>query len=347
MTSFGRILATAAAMIALLAAGLVISRAWADRDRPLSEKEIKKYSKGTVDVAKLLKATEKLRPLQSVLPKPKRGDWLYHHKEPGQTFAEYLRCWPVRPVGRRKVIYIQPLGKFTDTQRKIVKLTADYMGRYFNVKMKVRKDLPLSVIPPRARRTHPAWGDKQILSTYVLDNVLRPRLPADAAAYIAFTASDLWPGEGWNFVYGQASLRRRVGVWSIYRNGDPDKSKKAYLLCLRRTLKTATHETGHMFSMRHCIAWQCNMCGSNHRAESDRHPLWLCPQCLAKVCWAAAADPVRRYKKLVEFCKANGLEKERKFFEKSIKALGGKGTTRPVTKKGKLPKPSPSKPGKQ
>jgi len=347
MTTPGRVLATAAAMIALLAAGLVLSSALAERSGPLSKNEIQKYSKGAVDVAKLLKAVEKLRPLHKKLPAPKRGDWLFHHKEPGQAFAEYLRCRPVRPVGRRKIIYIQPLGKFTDTQRKIVKLTADYMGRYFNVKTKVRKTLPLSVIPPRARRTHPTWGDKQILSTYVLDKVLRPRLPADAVAYIAFTASDLWPGEGWNFVYGQASLRQRVGVWSIYRNGDPDKNKKAFLLCLRRTLKTATHETGHMFSMQHCIAWECNMCGSNNRAESDRHPLWLCPQCLAKLCWATSADPIRRYRRLAEFCKTNGLEKEQKFFEKSIKALGGKAATQPAEKKNKSSQPAHDRPGKQ
>ena len=102
--------------------------------------------------------------------------------------------------------------------------------------VKVSKDLPLSVIPAPARRTHPSWGVKQILSTYVLDSVLRPRLPADAAAYIAFTASDLWPGAGWNFVFGQASLRHRVGVWSIYRNGDPSESKEAFRICLLRLL---------------------------------------------------------------------------------------------------------------
>jgi hypothetical protein len=27
--------------------------------------------------------------------------------------------------------------------------------------------------------------------------------PADALAYLALTASDLWPGEGWNFVFGR------------------------------------------------------------------------------------------------------------------------------------------------
>ncbi len=71
----------------------------------------------------------------------------------------------------------------------------------------------------------------------MLDKVLRRRLPDDACVFLALTASDLWPGAGWNFVFGQALLRERVGVWSIYRNGDPTESDDAYRLCLRRTIK--------------------------------------------------------------------------------------------------------------
>jgi len=263
----------------------------------------------------------KLTPLHKTLGKPKPGDWLASHEEAGQTFAEYIRSDPVTPTGRRKVIYVQPLGPFTKKQREIVELSADYLGRYFNRPVKIKKNLPISIIPPKARRTHPTWGVKQILSTHVLNEVLRPRLPDDAAAYIAFTASDLWPGEGWNFVFGQASLRHRVGVWSIHRNGDPEKSEKAFRQCLLRTIKTATHETGHMFSMAHCIAFECNMCGSNSLPESDRMPLHLCPQCLAKVCWATGADPVERYRTLAEFCKKHGLKEQQTYCEKAIEVL--------------------------
>jgi len=266
-------------------------------------------------------AIEKLRPLHKKLGDLQPGDWLESHPEPGQTFDEYLACRPVTPRGKRRVIYIQPLGEFNETQRKVITVTAGFMGVYFSRQVKINDDLPLSLIPARARRRHPSWGMKQILTTYVLHDVLRPRLPDDAAAFIAFTASDLWPGEGWNFVFGQASLRERVGVWSIYRNGDPDESDAAFSLCLLRTMKTATHETGHMFSMLHCTAYECNMCGSNNRRESDRRPIALCPKCMAKVCWATGADPAERYKKLAEFCKRNGLDDEARFYERSLKAL--------------------------
>ena len=276
----------------------------------------------------LAKVADRLRPLHKKLGKPKPGDWLDAHTEKGQTFQQYLRCRPVRPTKARSVIYIQPLGEFDETQRKIITQTADFMGRYFGLEVTVRPDVALSVIPAKARRRHPEWGMEQVLTSYVLDDVLKPTLPRDAAVLIALTSSDLWPGRGWNFVFGQASLRERVGVYSISRNGDPHEGEAAYRLCLLRTLKTATHETGHMFSMRHCILYQCNMCGSNHREESDHRPLCLCPECAAKVCWAARLGPVARYEKLAEFCKEAGLKDEEAFYRKSIEALKSMETSR-------------------
>lgn len=45
---------------------------------------------------------------------------------------------------------------------------------------------------------------------------------------IAFTNADLWPGEGWNYVFGQASLADHVGVWSIHRYGDPSTATQLF-----------------------------------------------------------------------------------------------------------------------
>ena len=286
--------------------------------RPASDK---------VSVKDLQAAMAKLRRLHSKLGKPKPGDWLARFNEPGQTFAQYRRCRPVLPTGVRRVIYIQPLGRFTKAQRKVVALTADYLGRHFNLPVKTNDDLPLSVIPTKARRTHPSRGDKQILSTYVLDDVLRPRLPKDAFGMIALTTSDLWPGKGWNFVFGQASLRQRVGVWSMYRYGDPNKGLTELRRVLLRTIKIATHELGHMMSMAHCTAFECSMCGSNSLSESDRGPLALCPECMAKVCWATGTEPVERYRKLAAFCRTQGLHREAARFGQFLNALRAAPTT--------------------
>ena len=277
--------------------------------------------KAQEDIAALSATVERLKPLHQTLGKPRPGDWLDEHQEPGQTFQQYLEISPVTPTGRRTVIYVQPLGYLTKDQRRLVMLSAEYLGIYMNRPVKILGGLPLSLIPADARRTHPVWKVKQILTTYVLDDVLKPRLPGDAAAYIAFTASDLWPGRGRDIVEGQASLSDRVAVLSIKRNGDASSRDEAFQLCLLRTLKTATHEVGHMFSMLHCIAYECNMCGSSNRAESDRHPPYLCPECHAKLCWATGADPVKRYRRLVRFCLVHGLETELIYYRKAAAAL--------------------------
>ena len=83
-----------------------------------------------------------------------------------------------------------------------------------------------------------------------------------------------------------------------------------------------------MFSMQHCIVYECGMCGSNHREESDRHPLWLCPQCLAKVCWATGTTPEKRYRLLEGFCREHGFTGEAEFYGRSVAALTGQASDR-------------------
>lgn len=277
----------------------------------------------TSDGGPLPQKFESLVPLHKKLGRPRPGEWLAEHEESGQGYRQYVRSEPIRPDMIRTTIYIQPLGEFDKTQRRIVAASAEFMAIYFGLPVKVREDLSLDVIPEEARRTHPSWGMKQISSIYVLDEVLTPRLPKDAVASIAFTTSDLWPGNDWNFVFGQASLAYRVGVWSLYRFGDPHQSEAAYRLCLRRALQTATHEMGHMFSMQHCIFHECNMCGSNHLKEADSRPMALCTVCLAKLCYATGVDPQQRFEKLIAFCRKHGLKEEQAFYEKSLATIKG------------------------
>jgi archaemetzincin len=154
----------------------------------------------------------KLRPLATPLAKPEPGDWLAEHKENGQTFAAYLKAKPVRKSGEQGTIYICLLGDFTPEQKKVLDTTQKYLEIFYQVPVKVHKKMALAEVPARAQRTHPTWGGKQILSTYVLEEVLQPDRPDDALAYLAFTSSDLYPDPTWNFVFGQASLRERTGV---------------------------------------------------------------------------------------------------------------------------------------
>ena len=170
------------------------------------------------------------------------------------------------------------------------------------------------VIPADQRRVHPTWGVRQIKSSYVLDTVLPPRVPEDGVALIAFTSIDLYPDDDWNFVFGQAMFQQRVGVWSIFRNGDPHTE---FATCLKRTLRIATHETSHMFSIPHCTAYECNMCGTNSLAEADRRPLYLCPQCMPKIWWSTGCDPQTRFENLKTFCERNQLDQETEYYGKA------------------------------
>jgi len=86
-------------------------------------------------------------------------------------------------------------------------------------------------------------------------------------------------------------------------------------------LKTATHEIAHTFEMNHCIEFECNMNGSNHLAELDSHPLYLCPHCFAKVNFSPM-KATQRLRKLLDFCQENGLQREADYYEKAIEAFG-------------------------
>jgi archaemetzincin len=268
-----------------------------------------------------LELEEKLRPLADPLPPSRPGDWLAERDEPGQTFAEYLDARHVRKSDDRHTIYLCLVGDFSEAQRRILALTQDYLALFFDCPVKVQRQVALASIPARAKRTHPSWGDEQVLTGYLLHKVLGPERPADALAYLALTASDLWPGKGWNFVFGQANLRERTGVWSIYRNGDPGESEAAFRLCLRQTLATASHELCHVLTMRHCTAFRCLMNGSNHQEERDARPLHLCPVCLRKLCWNLRVEPVPYLTKLKAFCQRNGLDPESGWYERAIAAL--------------------------
>jgi archaemetzincin len=266
----------------------------------------------------LFAAIKTVEPFFVKMGKPTPDEWLATYPESGQTFDEYIKEDPTLPTVERKILYIQPLGKFNPQQRKIINTTAEYMRLFFNLPVKVLPDKAFAPSMSKSSyRFHPQWKTKQILTGYILKDVLQPALPKDAAALIAFTEQDLYPGASMNFVFGQASLENRVGVWSLYRldnlTGDQN--------FLKRMLKIAVHETGHIFSIRHCTKYICVMSGANHLGETDAHPIDACPECMAKICWMSDAQPKRRYLNLAEFCKKYGLKAEEESFRKKASAV--------------------------
>jgi archaemetzincin len=256
------------------------------------------------------------------IPKPGPQDWLAVHDEPGQTFDEFKTSHPNRPTQDRHVIYLQPLGNFAEHSPSIEKLR-EFAAAFFAMEAKALT--PVSVDASKFTTRHnPYTGNLQILTSDVL-NFLKPRVPLDAFCVIAITMEDLYPEQSWNFVFGQASLRERVGVYSFARYdpafyGEPRASGYETLL-LRRSCKVLAHETGHMFGLAHCTYFNCLMNGSNHLAESDRRPLHLCPACLRKLQSSGDFDVVERYRALENVCRANGFTDEAEWFSRRMETL--------------------------
>lgn len=266
----------------------------------------------------LREAMKKVEPFFKPMGKPEPNDWLAHFNEKGQTFDEYLDENPTLPTKERGIVYIQPLGSFTGEQSKILKTAEEYLEAFY--------DLPVHELPPRKFaakldsnqfRMIDYPKHQQIRTGYILDEILKPALPKDAAALIAFTNEDLYPDESMFFVFGQASFEDRVGVYSLYRLDDFADNATF----LRRTLKIAAHELGHMFSMRHCTKYECVMSGTNHLAETDSRPIDACPECMAKICWLSDIKPEDRYKKLADFCRKNGMPNEASDFQRKADAI--------------------------
>jgi archaemetzincin len=76
-----------------------------------------------------------------------------------------------------------------------------------------------------------------------------------------------------------------------------------------------------MFGIRHCIAYQCGMNGSNHADERDSQPLEFCPECQPKLWWTLGLDPLARSRALEAASRRHGLDRVAEAFAKQSRAL--------------------------
>jgi archaemetzincin len=240
------------------------------------------------------------------LGEPEPGDWLWHFREHGQTLEEYAAQAVNRKTDQRSRLHLQPFSDLSGPQLGVVEPMRAHTAIFF--------DAETVLLPPR----HPerAWLNErrgQYNADEIVEQMAR-KVPLTSLGLFGLMGSDLY-GLRLNFVFGEALLDRRAGIYSVHRFGREPST------LLRRALKLSAHEIGHMFGMQHCIFYDCVMNGTNSLPETDRRPLHLCPVCLAKLQWNLRFDPAKRYRALAAFYRKHGLGEEARFAEARAKEL--------------------------
>ena len=235
---------------------------------------------------------------------PKPGEWRYSFKEPAQSYEKYIAGPVNKKSDERTTFYIQPLGSAGKGYKEVLERMRLYAEAFFGVPAKVLDPIPMFEEALVAKRS-------QYDSTLII-NLLADRVPKDALVYIGITDKDLF-SEGLNFVFGEASLNWKCGVYSLVRYQTKDDA-----LFTRRSLNLLSHESGHILSLEHCVTYACVMQGANNLREDDGHPMHLCPIDLKKVLWNTGMDRDDRYRKLLALYQKWALKAEADWVTKRL-----------------------------
>ncbi|MFO0744132.1 MAG: archaemetzincin [Myxococcota bacterium] len=237
------------------------------------------------------------------------SSWYDAHSEPEQSFADWAERPTRRDAGRRR-IYLQPIGDLGGEAGDAPLAAADvaaFLAAYFQRPVYVLRPVPVAglALPLRSRESGPQLATPDVIGWLV------PRVPSDAYALVAVTMTDLYAGEGYNFVFGWAAYEARVGVYSFARYDEAfDHGTRAPGWETRfrtRAIGLMAHEVGHTFGLRHCVYYDCLMNAVDSLYELDEHPALPCPVCLRKLYTALGFDPRVREEALLSFYRAFNL----------------------------------------
>ncbi|GMH71983.1 hypothetical protein TrLO_g6940 [Triparma laevis f. longispina] len=259
--------------------------------------------------------------MSASLPKALPGDWLFDRKESGQTVSFYQR--QIKPGGQYLVpnrtmnkILLVPIGKSFSSEigHMFIPLLTRLCSDFFTGFEVEAYPTPISLKGVTRRENE--YENLQ----YKIDEIftkINKETSRDHKIYarLGITLEDIYPDDNWNFVYGQARMIERCGVFSfcrhspLFNTGAKSTSiphPVSLSKFLRRCAKTMTHEITHMLGIRHCIYYQCLMNGNNGGGERAAKSSFLCPVCLRKVSQmlslsqSAPVNLKQRYKNIKE-----------------------------------------------
>jgi archaemetzincin len=266
-----------------------------------------------------IKNFNKLKLTDRQLTDPKPGEWLFTHKEKGQSFDKYKKTKSIEVSNKSMLIYILPIGDFNDFENRLINSNVEYLEVFFGLKTKILPSIKDGLISDEYKREN---GDiQQLNANYLINDFLIKNKPNDALVVLGITSKDIYPKPEWNYVFGLASYTKCTAVVSLFRISNGEDNKRNFILSLERLNKISSHEISHMFSLKHCINAVCLMNGTNNLNETDIKPNVLCSECLAKLSWKLDFKDFERLGQIKEYFYEYDFVEDFETIDRQLKAI--------------------------
>ncbi|CAF1131752.1 unnamed protein product [Rotaria sp. Silwood1] len=276
-------------------------------------------------------------------PIPNEGDWVTIHAEQGQTVQQFERTKRTVPHSSFRTIYIQPIGSFDHPRAPSLEIICDFSRPFFpGCELEILPQIDFTDFSKHlqnGKRINQYTKQPQYLTSFIIGHLKkmkrRERKHDRRELFcIGVTMADIYPGSGWNFVYGLASIDDGIGIYSFSRLDPsfPDTATagpctdQERILILKRAISVFVHEVIHLFGVEHCIYYLCLMNGANSEEEMDGQPLYLCPVCLRKMYSAMGKEKkhfnvIQMYTKISDLCERLHFKDELAWYENRLKLL--------------------------
>ncbi len=175
--------------------------------------------------------------------------------------------------GSGNIIYIQPLGSIDAAKLDMIH---GILSENFDKDVRI---LPAKPLSKRFRVAERGQYDANLIMHWAEDN-----MPVDTYRHITVVGEDIFSGRC-NFIFGEARIRGKPAVVSLYRFTDPSKpfTPADEPLFRQRITKLLLHELGHTFGLQHCENGHCVMAFANSLHELDMQSSQYCDECRKKL----------------------------------------------------------------